>query len=590
MSLSNTSTTTLTRPELSRPRSTTDTILAVGDDATLTLGTDALIIVDDTLRSPPRSARTCFGLVSHKSVSSQSIPYYHVLSGQLVDHTLQIKYTKPGSTKKSTARLQVCTLRYTIAASEHELGCTQKWLARLLQSAYGPAVQIQKRVKVLINPYGGAGRALSIYRTRCAAIFEAAGCTLSTCTTQYRGHATEIARDIDIDEFDVIVCASGDGLPMEVFNGLAQKPNAGLALRTLAVAQLPCGTGNAMSLNLNGTSEPSQAALAIVKGVKVPLDLASITQLSDTASDGGVTRTLSFLSQSLGIVAESDLGTDNIRWMGEFRFTFGFLVRLLGKTVYPVEYAVKTEIEDKDEIKRHYRREIAKASTQTLDPIHDVTVTKQTEPEREVETDIELPPLRYGTVADRLPQSSTGWSPLTSYPNLGNFYLGNMCYMASSAPFFPSSLPSDGMLDLITIDGDISRLAALRLLLSVESGRLFDHPLVRVRKVSGVRVYPRYATYSHDNTNNKKSDNNSNLDINDTSVSSRSSRNSRNRQKKKSQGQKEGHFAVDGEKLPFQPFQVEIHRGLGRVLAARFGRYEYEFDTLGEDLSDSNPR
>lgn len=185
MALSNTSTTTLTRPEVSRHNSTTDTTLAVGDDATLTLGTDALIVVDDTLRSPRRSARTCFGLFSYRSVSSQSIPYYHVLSGQLIDNTLQVKYTSPVSTKKSSARLYVRTLEYTIACGEHDLSFAQKWLARLRQSAYGPSAQLRKRVQVIINPYGGAGRAWDIYQTRCASIFEAAGCTLSVCVTQY---------------------------------------------------------------------------------------------------------------------------------------------------------------------------------------------------------------------------------------------------------------------------------------------------------------------------------------------------------------------------------------------------------------------
>ena len=162
----------------------------------------------------------------------------------------------------------------------------------------------------------------------------------------------EIAEKIDESRYDVIASCSGDGLPHEVFNGLARKPNASEALRKVAVVQLPCGTGNAMSWNLNGTGSCSMAALCIVKGLRTPLDLASITQ--------GEKRTISFLSQSVGIVAESDLGTDNVRWMGSARFTYGFFVRLLGKTVYPCEIAIKTEIADKAGCKAHYKAEIAK--------------------------------------------------------------------------------------------------------------------------------------------------------------------------------------------------------------------------------------
>jgi hypothetical protein len=36
-------------------------------------------------------------------------------------------------------------------------------------------------------------------------------------------------------------------------------------------------------------------------------------------------RTISFMSQALGLMAELDLGTENLRWMGDTRFAVGFL-------------------------------------------------------------------------------------------------------------------------------------------------------------------------------------------------------------------------------------------------------------------------
>jgi sphingosine kinase len=47
------------------------------------------------------------------------------------------------------------------------------------------------------------------------------------------------------------------------------------------------------------------------------VDLFSVTQ--------GGKRTISFMSQSLGLMAELDIGTENLRWMGDSRFVFGFL-------------------------------------------------------------------------------------------------------------------------------------------------------------------------------------------------------------------------------------------------------------------------
>lgn len=104
-----------------------------------------------------------------------------------------------------------------------------------------------------------------------------------------------------------------------------------------------------------------------------------------------------------------------------------------------------------------------------------------------------------------------------------------MAYMAPDLNFFSATIPSDGCMDLITVNGDLSPPTALKTILSVESGKFFDNPHVSYRKVSAYRITPR--------------------------------------------DQKDGYISIDGEKLPFGPFQAEVHRGLGRVISKR-GRFE----------------
>jgi sphingosine kinase len=36
-------------------------------------------------------------------------------------------------------------------------------------------------------------------------------------------------------------------------------------------------------------------------------------------------RTISFMSQALGLMADLDIGTEHLRWMGDARFMVGFL-------------------------------------------------------------------------------------------------------------------------------------------------------------------------------------------------------------------------------------------------------------------------
>jgi sphingosine kinase len=102
--------------------------------------------------------------------------------------------------------------------------------------------------------------------------------------------------------------------------------------------------------------------------------------------------------------------------------------------------------------------------------------------------------------------------------------------MAPDSNFFSAALADDGLMDLITVDGDIGALKSIQMQLSVENGHFFDNPLVKYRKVSAYRVIPR------------------NLG-------------------------KGGYISIDGECMPFEPFQAEVHQGLGLVLSKK-GLYE----------------
>jgi sphingosine kinase len=430
---------------------------------------------------------------------NRSIALYNILHAEVSSAGLTITYADPVTKHDVT----VGALQYTIA--DEDKAKAEAFTARLLDLAYGNAKRY-KRFKVLINPFGGKGIASRLYHQYAAPILAAAHCAVEVEETTHGGHATEIAEQIDIDAYDAIVCCSGDGLPYEVFNGLAKKPNARVALSKLAVAMIPGGSGNAMAWNLCGTGSVSVAALAIVKGVRTSMDLVSITQ--------GKTRTLSFLSQSFGIIAESDLGTDNIRWMGAHRFTYGFLVRLMQRTVWPCDLAVKVEIDDKNAIKEHYRRYAAGEPPRR--PSEDTVAGSGG-----------LPDLKYGTVLDELPQD---WEVVPG-ENMGNFYAGNMAIVSADTNFFPASLPNDGLIDVVTIDGNVSRLTSLKMMTEIPEGGFFDMPEVKIRKASAYRLTPR---------------------------------------------EKEGYISVDGERIPFEPFQVEVHRGLGTVLSKSGHLYEAE--------------
>ncbi|POS87141.1 hypothetical protein EPUL_001499 [Erysiphe pulchra] len=431
-----------------------------------------------------------------------SLPLYNILWADVVDSHLIIDYAKSISTRK----IRPTTLKYSLGIQQIE--SAKCWISSLLHRSYLSS-QRQKRFKILINPVSGKGSAVRTFIRCVAPLLEAAKCIVDVVHTTHKGHAIEVLEEMNLESFDVVACCSGDGLPHEVFNGLGKRRDALRAFSKVAVAQIPCGTGNAMSCNLYGTDSASLATLAIIKGIPMPMDLVSITQ--------GQNRIFSFLSQSVGIIAESDLATENLRFLGAHRFIYGLLARLLKKTVYPCDIAVKVVMDDKQTIKRHYYKEA------------DYKLSTKNKSLRESSSRYlheSLLKLEFGTVNDDLPE---GWE-LIPCDKLGNFYCGNMAYMASDANFFSAALPNDGLMDLVCINGDISRRLALKMLLAVENGKFFDMPGVWYRKILGYRIIPR--------------------------------------------NQEDGYISIDGERVPFQPFQAEIHKGLGTVISKNGYLYE----------------
>ncbi|GLI73870.1 sphinganine kinase lcb4 [Penicillium ochrochloron] len=461
-----------------------DSTLVVDKAVSLTLSSDSLLIVEA------------------KDKTTHAISLYNILDAEINPSSLVITYAEHSSKDD----VSVTGLHYPVG--EKEKPAVETWMNKLLDLAYGTA-QRRKRLKILINPFGGKGNAGNLYQKYAAPIFAAAHCQVDVQSTEYRGHAIEIAEQLDIDAYDAIVCCSGDGLPYEVFNGLGKRPNGREALAKMAVALLPCGSGNGLTWNCFGTGSNSIAALCIVKGLRTPLDLVSVTQQNE--------RTLSFLSQSFGIVAESDLGTDHIRWMGAQRFTYGFLVRLLQRTIWPCDLAIKVEMDDKQAIKDHYAA--FKSKQEEEGPIADqerLDAAKQSPA---------LPELQFGTVQDELPQD---WEVVPG-ESMGNFYAGNMAIMSKDTNFFPASLPNDGLMDIVTIDGTVSRGTSIKMMTEIETGGFFDMPDVKIRKAIAYRLVPH---------------------------------------------QKEGYISIDGERVPFEAFQCEIHQGLGTVLAKSRRTYE----------------
>jgi sphingosine kinase len=374
---------------------------------------------------------------------------------------------------------------------------------KIQQEAYVGAKQ-KKSLLILISPKSGPGKAKEIYEYEVAPLFTAAGCKTTVKITTHRNHGAEIARDLDATAYDAIVCCSGDGIPHEVINGFAKRADAKKVLNEMPIAQIPCGSGNSMACSLNGSPSPSLAALGIIKGIPMKADLMYLSQ--------GDNVHLTFLSQTYGLIADADLGTENLRFLGGQRFAVGAVMRALSAAKYPCEVDIKYAHKDVENVKNHYDI----AAKKVENPLEGEVIDEDNQTTG-------LPKPKYGTVNDPTPQD---WVHLKK-DELSIFYVGNMPYVSADALFFPGALPNDGFMDMIILDSSVGRIKCLDILLQVEEGKHVHSDRLEYSKIEAYRVVPKI---------------------------------------------RKGYLSVDGESFPIEPFQVEILPGAGCFLSST-GKY-----------------
>ncbi|WWC62565.1 uncharacterized protein I303_105161 [Kwoniella dejecticola CBS 10117] len=222
-----------------------------------------------------------------------------------------------GGLKSNTSSLKLVKLH--VLVEPINVPEAEEWVETIINASYR-GIKRNKRVLLLVNPVGGKGKAKSIVHDTVLPILQSAGCQVELRETTHRLHAEEIAASIEL-KYDVIATASGDGLVYEVLNGLASRSDARKALQ-IPIAPIPTGSANAVCTNLFGVKDTFNiplAALNIIKGQTLTIDLCSILLLPS------MTRRFSFLSTALGLMVDLDIGTENLRWMGDTRFMYGFL-------------------------------------------------------------------------------------------------------------------------------------------------------------------------------------------------------------------------------------------------------------------------
>lgn len=101
------------------------------------------------------------------------------------------------------------------------------------------------KIFLIINPAAGKNKGAKAVE-KAIPLFRKTGIQFEMKTSEFSGHAIQLARDFDPARYDGIVAVGGDGTLFEVLNGLLKThPNF-----DLPIGQIPVGTGNSFIKDL----------------------------------------------------------------------------------------------------------------------------------------------------------------------------------------------------------------------------------------------------------------------------------------------------------------------------------------------------
>jgi YegS/Rv2252/BmrU family lipid kinase len=168
----------------------------------------------------------------------------------------------------------------------------------------------QERIRLIVNPRAGAGRAvMGLDRLKRAA--DRAFAQWDLVVTEAPGHATVLAREAAAASIDIVAAVGGDGTCHEVINGLVRN---GRAIRRKTVfTVIPAGTGgdlprtlcipprisDALWIAATGITLPSDLGLATVTGPDGPVDTAFVN-VAGFGANGAVVRASNQRSKRFG--------------------------------------------------------------------------------------------------------------------------------------------------------------------------------------------------------------------------------------------------------------------------------------------------
>lgn len=215
------------------------------------------------------------------------------------------------------------------------------------------AIPEEERILVIVNPQSGKKLGVHMYDTTLRPMLDQAGIAHDCLVTTHSKHAEErmekqsSTSDFrDVSDYTGIVLVGGDGIIHEVLQGIHRRGDRDQILKRLKLGTLGAGTSNGFSASLAHASKanhsPVDCAFAIVKGISSSVDLSRYETKSKSYT--------SFLTFSWAMIADIDIESECIRWVGFLRMDIWGVVRVLFLRRYRAKFSYLPPTADKTTI------------------------------------------------------------------------------------------------------------------------------------------------------------------------------------------------------------------------------------------------
>ena len=200
-----------------------------------------------------------------------------------------------------------------------------EWLENIISS---------KKFIILVNPQGGTKQGLDLLE-QVKPLFKEVDADLIIRETEYAGHATEIAREIDLEGFTGLCHIGGDGTFHEIINGLLTRSDG----KQVPLGFIPGGTGNSFMHDME-CLDPVEAARRIVSGGITPIDVAEVEMPEEKVYCMNIV--------GWGMVTDINMSAEKLRWLGEQRYNVTTLLHVMKLKRRSAKLVIEREVSEGD--------------------------------------------------------------------------------------------------------------------------------------------------------------------------------------------------------------------------------------------------